>query len=881
MSRRPFWYLRRRTVDADVEEELRGHLQRQIDELVRRGVAPDEARREAIRRFGDLEATRRYCRRQDEAREQDTQRTLFLQDFVQDLRIGLRTLWRSPALTLTIVATVGVGLGATTAIFGAVSAVLLRPLPYAAPADLVRIYTDTPPFKFRFSTVDYLAFSEQQTHFTSHATYTDRAVTFADGDRADLLRARVVSWQFFSVLGLRPLHGRDFTAADSVPGRARVAIASHDFWQQRLGGRADAVGHVVRLDGAEHLLIGVLPPAGGPLEQPFDLFLIQQFTPPTRKGPFLYSVVARLSPGADRAQASGELQAINRALFPLWKASYQDEASTWRMEDLKSNLVGDRRLTAALAVTAVALVWLIACVNASSLLIARITSRRAELAVRTALGASRGRIVRSLLAESVWLATGAALVGGVVAWGGIEWLRAAGPAYFPRSHEIRPDLPMLWLVAAMALSSALIFGLLPALQTASPASAPRLGSGRRVTAGGDARRLRRGLVAGQFAIATPLLVIALLLLTSLDRLRQIDLGFDPAPVLSGAIRLPSSLYPDDGRAETFWSELARRVERLPGVAAVAFADGLPPDNVGNFNNFDLEQYPAAPGQSQPVTPWVAVTPAYVATLGLTVIEGRLLDERDAMRMVEQGTLPAVMVDRAWAQRFFPGESAVGKRLREGGCTTCPWTTVVGVVGEVKYAGLDRPADGTVYTPLFGRTARYLVVRTAADPAAVSAALQQTVRAVEPSAPLTNVATMVEMVEQSLARPRSLSLLLAGFAVAALVLSVVGVYGVMNYYVQQHLKEISIRLALGSRPSHVARLIIGQGLAIVACGVAAGLAAAVAAARAMSTLLFGVPPLDPVVYTGAAVLLVLVAGLACALPAAQAMRVPPAGALGTD
>lgn len=832
---RPFWCLRRRTVEADVDEELRGHLQRQIDELILDGVSPDEARREAARRFGDLDRTKRYCRRQDEAREQHTQRTLFLQDLVQDLRIGARTLWRAPALALTIIATVGIGLGATTAIFSAVSAVLLRPLPYAAPADLVRVYTDTPPFKFRFSAVDYLAFSEQQTHFVSHATYTDRAVTFADGDRADLLRARVVSWQFFSVLGLPPMHGRDFTAADGLPGRARAAIASHGFWQQRLGARADAVGQRVRLDGAEHLLIGVLAPAGGPLEQSFDLFLVQQFTPPARKGPFLYSVVARLAPGADRTQAAGELQAINRALFPLWKSSYQDEASTWRMEDLKTNLVGDRRLTAALAVTAVALVWLIACVNASSLLIARLTGRRAEFAVRTALGASRGRLVRGVLAESVWLSTGAALLGVAVAWGGIEWLRAAGPAYFPRSHEIRADLPMLWPVAAMAMSSAVIFGLLPALHIASGTSAAGLGSGRRVTGGSDARRLRRVLVAAQFAIATPLLVVAMLLLTSLDRLRDTDLGFDTAPVLSGAIHLPPSLYPDDARAEAFWTELARRIETLPGVEAAAFADGLPPNNVGNHNNFDLEQYPTPSGQSQPVTPWVAVTPAYVRTLGLTAIEGRVLDVRDALR----------------------------------------------VVSEVKYAGLDRPADGTVYTPLFGATTRYLVVRAANDPAAVMAALQRTVRDLEPAAPLSRVATMAATVEQSLVRPRSLSLLVAVFAAAAMLLSVIGVYGMMGYYVQQHVKEISIRLALGGRPSHVARLVVGQGLAIVACGVAAGLAAAVAAARAMSALLFGVLPLDPGVYAGAVVLLAVAAVLACALPAARAMRVPPAGALGAD
>jgi putative ABC transport system permease protein len=874
---RPFWYLRRRHIRSEVDEELRLHLDLRVAELLAEGLSPEDARRIVLRQFGDLEATRRYCRQQDEARENVMQRGLLFQDVLQDLRIAVRSLLRAPVLALTIVASVGLGLGATAAIFGAVNAALLRPLPYAEPDRLVRIYTDTPPFKFRFSVVDYLAFTEQQTRFERSATYTDRSVSFVDGDIAELLRTRVVSWGFFSVLGIRPVVGRDFTEQDGRAGGPQVAIASHAFWRQRLGSRTDALGRPLRLDGAEYTLVGVLPPSNGPLERRYDLFLIQQFTPPTRKGPFFYSVIARLPRGADRDVATSELHAINRALFPIWKSSYQDAVSTWNMEDLKTNLLGDVSTLAGLALAAVGLVWLIACTNASNLLVARATSRQADLAVRTALGASRGRLLRYLLAESAVLAAGAAALGLGVAWGGMRLLQTYASGYFPRTAEIRFDAATVWFVSALAISSALLFGLLPALQATRGRADGSMRSTRTVTGGMGVRRLRRGLVAVQFAIATPLLIVAALLLTSLDRLKDVDLGFDTTRVLTASIRLPSAQYREPAHVRVFWDELKRRVESLHGVTSVAFADGLPPNNVGNFNNFDLEQYPTPSGQSQPVTPWVSVTPDYVRTLGLTLLQGRLLDQRDA----EQDNLLSIVVDRAWARRFFPNESAVGKRLRSGGCTTCPWTTVVGVVSEVKYAGLDRPDDGTVYTPLDGQTTRFVVVRTAGDPRTIAGPLRQAVRELEPAAPLTGVAAMDTLVGDSLARPQSLSLLVTGFASVALLLSAIGIYGAMGYYVQQHLREICIRMALGGSRADVARLVIGQGMGVVLLGIIVGLGLALTTTRFMATLLFGVGALDPSAYASAGVLLFAVAFVACAVPAIRAVRLEPATVLRND
>ncbi|HEX6215930.1 MAG TPA: FtsX-like permease family protein, partial [Vicinamibacterales bacterium] len=504
-----------------------------------------------------------------------------------------------------------------------------------------------------------------------------------------------------------------------------------------------------------------------------------------------------------------------------------------------------------------------------------VTSRRQELAVRAALGASRGRVLRYLLAESVLLATGAVALGAGIAWAGMQLLQAQGATYLPRTQEIRFDAPMLWLMAGLAMSSALIFGLVPALHATGGSVDAALRSGRTVAGGAGVRRLRRGLVAAQFAIATPLLIIAALLLASLDRLRQVDVGVDASSVLTGSIRLPGAQYTDNDRILAFWDELERRVAALPGVQSVASSDGLPPNTAGQHNNFDLEQYPAGAGRSQPVTPWVAVSPGFVRTLGLKLMEGRLLEERDLREQMKQQALLSVMVDSAWARRFFPNESAIGKRFRSGGCTTCPWTTVVGVVSEVKYDGISQPTAGTVYFAIGAVPARFLVVKTQGDPLSVAPMLQQTIRELEPAAPLSNVATLSSLMEQSLARPQSLSWLVASFAAVALLLSVIGIYGVMGYYVQQHLKEISIRMALGGSQGDVAKLIIGQGMTVVAAGTAIGIALALATTRLMSSLLFNVGASDPVAYATAGALLLAVAALACAVPAYRAMRLQPA------
>src|SRR5206468_2494582 len=374
-------------------------------------------------------------------------RSSMIEDLAHDLRICLRGFLRVPVTAAVIVATVGLGIGASTTVFSAINAALLRPLPYADPGRLVRIYTDSPPNKFPFSVADYLALQSQQTQFEQIAAYTSRAVAFSDGSNAERIRGREVTPGYFGMLGIRPALGRAFTEDDGRRGSEPVVITSYGFWQRRLGGRAEAIGQPVWLDGSDYTLVGVLPQTAGPLEQGQEFFLPARWDMPQRKGPFFITTLGRLHTNGDRAAAATELRAINRRIFPIWRASYQDDRATWSLMDLKTHVVGDVRTVAALALAAVGLMWLVACANASNLLIARVSSRRRELAVRAALGASSGRLIRHLLTESALLAAGAAVIGAALAWAGIHLLHDWGSAYFPRTGEIVLDSDALWVLA--------------------------------------------------------------------------------------------------------------------------------------------------------------------------------------------------------------------------------------------------------------------------------------------------------------------------------------------------------------------------------------------------------------------------------------------------
>ncbi|MPZ18449.1 MAG: FtsX-like permease family protein [Luteitalea sp.] len=794
-----------------------------------------------------------------------------MQHLWRDFRYSLRSLARVPVLSATIVLTVGVGLGATTAMISLVRAILVNPLPYANPGSLVWIYTDNSPYRFSLSVVDYRALEADHSTFSAIAAYQTGDVTVTEGALAERVSAKAVTGSYFPLVGQNAHVGRLFDVADDERGD-RSVVLTHAYWARRFGGDASVLGRTLTVDGAGYTILGVLERTAGPLEHDVVLFTVADWATPTRKGPFFTTVLARLRPGVSRAAALDALHATNRRLFPIWRSSYQDEKATWGMLDLKERVVGEIGSILFVVLAAVGCLLLIACANAVNLLIARGLQRSRELAIRGALGASRARILQHVLVEAAALIVGAALVGLAVAAVSLQLVTARGTAYIPRIDEVRLSGAALVWLAGLSLATSIVMGLVPAWHSSRLRVDEALrASGRSTTDGRAARRVRRALVAAEFALATPLLVAGALVLASLDQLIRVPVGIDTARILTAAVSLPSGRYPQDVDRETFWKRALQRVAALPGVEAAALADSRPPDDIGIRNNFDLEDRPTPPGQNQPISPWVAASPELFGTVGLRLEQGRLLDDRSLQEDV-------VVVDRAWADRFFPGEEVLGRRFRSGGCTSCPWTTVVGVVGNVKWTGLDAPEDGTVYFPFVDLSNAFLVLRTTGDPGTLSQSLRRVMKELDPGLALSSVATGDELVAEALARPRYLSVLIGMFALTALVLSVIGIYGVMAYFVQQHTRDIGIRLALGGDPARVRRMIVLHGLRLVVVGVTVGIGAALVASRLMATVLFDVSATDPLTIVGVAATLVAVALIACLVPAHRAAGVDPAEVL---
>ncbi len=797
-----------------------------------------------------------------------------MHNMLRDLRHSVRSLMRTPALTVTIVSTVGLGIGATTAIFSVINAVLIEPLPYADSDQLVRIYTNSPPNSWPLSVADYRALNEQQTSFTRVAGYSNVTMTFNHDDVAERVSGKFVTWTYFSLLGITPLHGSLFIEGDGAQGTEPKVVVSHSFWMRHLDGDENAIGQTLRFQGQGYTLVGVLPPNVGPFEHNREFFAAVEWGVPPRKGPFFITALGRLAPGIGESAAREEVRAINKRLFPVWQASFQDQRASWGMQSVKELIVGDVGASLVIVLGAVAFVLLIASTNAAGLLVARATYRGRELAVRAALGASRRRLLQHLLAESTILAFAGALLGLALTVGGIRLLTTVGADFIPRTQEVGLDGATVWFLFTITLGSGLLFGLIPSLHGAKKQFATALRSeSRSATEGVGPRRLRRALVVTQFAVAAPLLVGAGLLIGTLANLQRVDPGFSTQGVLTAAISLPAATYPERSDVTSFWDEALARIEALPGVRAAAFADGRPPGQINQINNFDLLDQRTPPNESQPATPWVGTTPGYFELLGIPLLEGRVFDDGD------NTAPPVAIVDEAWARRFYPNESALGRQFYSGGSTTNP-RTVVGVVGNVKLMGLDAPEEGTVYWPLARSTARFrfVIVRTSTDAMSVFPSVRQVIHDLDASLPLSNVATVEELYANSLDTPRYLTILVTAFAVVALLLSVIGIYGVMSYFVQQHTKDIGIRIALGSGRSNVIRMIVGQGMRLVGVGVVAGIGGAIFLTRYMSSVLFEVGTTDVLTFATVSVVMLGIALLACFIPARRAATLDPATTL---
>ncbi|HEX4440746.1 MAG TPA: ABC transporter permease [Thermoanaerobaculia bacterium] len=801
----------------------------------------------------------------------------------QDIRYAVRALRRTPGFTFVALATLAVGIGANTAIFSVVDAVLLRPLPYAQPDRLVRVFQTLPKQGIEqagASFPNYADWAERTRSFEDIGAVRLHDYTLTERGEPALVVAGTVTSSVFRVLRARPILGRTLVASDDAPGAAPVAVLTEKLWRQRFAGDPRAIGRTVTLDRRPFTVVGVMPAA---FTTPPEVPVPELWTPLSqdpvfadlrgRRGGHYLTLVARLANGRTLGEAQAELAGIAASL----EKQYPKENEGWgvRLVPLAESLVSGFRTALLVLLGAVALVFVIGCANIANLLLARSASRSREVAIRTALGAGRARLARQFLTECLVLSLTGGALGVALAYAGMGALRRMLPSDLPRTGEIALDARVLLFSLAASVLGALVFGLVPALQTASSGLSATLREGS--AGAGESRRRRRlrsVLVVAETALSFVLLVGAGLLARSFLRLRDTPLGFDPSGVLTAGMSLPRSQYDKPAQWTGFYSSLVERLRGEPGVESVAAALPLPLMGAGLNFSFHVDGRPLPPGETEPSANYTALTTDYFKALRIPLLRGRLFSDADA------ADRPKVCVVSAeLARRYFPKEDPIGQRLVFGFADPVS-REIVGVVGDVKRDGLGVVSRPEMYVPFVQEPwwAAYLVVRTSGDPAALAPAVRAHVRALDATLPIEDIAPMTRTVYDSAAQPRFRTTLLGLFGGAALLLAALGIYGVVSYGVGRRTRELGIRVALGAQRGDVLRMILGEGLLLSAIGLAAGLAGAVVLTRYLASLLFEVGRLDPATYAAVAAVLLAVSLLAGLLPARRATRVDPVTAL---
>ena len=817
-----------------------------------------------------------------------------MDSLLKDIRYGFRGLLKHPGFTLVAVITLALGIGANSAIFTVVNAVLLRPLPVAAPEQLVFIW-QTHPFGKRIgveqlpvSNADFLDWQAQSNLFEGMSMIDSWGGNLTGGDTPEHVDGAKISVNLFSLLRAQPLLGSDFNLEHEKPGNERAVILSHSLWQRRFGGDAKIVGRQIQIDGQAFTVQGVMSPGfvfpkdvGLPNYFSFaktEIWLPIALTAGQRanRGSHHLAVVARLKPGATLEQAQSQLAGIAKHV----EEQNPEESKDWgtSVNLVHEQVVGASRRAILILLGAVGFVLLIACANVANLLLARSTSRQKEIAIRTALGAGRARIVRQLLTESLLLSLAGGVIGVILASWGVRLLLLFSADRLPRITEIHVDNQVLWFTFAVSLLTGLLFGLVPALQVSKTDLNESLKeSGRSAMGGRHRHRARNLLVVSEVALSLVLLVGAGLLAKSFLRLQSVNAGFTLDSLLTATLELPRAKYQDDARKSQFFRQVVERVGGLPGVEAVGAVSQLPLSGKEELDGFSIE------GRTDPIeasqiqtADFRVITPGYFRAMRIPLLKGRFFNEQD-----RASTTYSMIIDESFARRFFPGEDPLGKRIDEDGSRSGRgFAVIVGVVGGVKHTDVKAETRPTMYVPAEQSPweSMTLVVRSSGDPTALAAAVRQEVSAVDKDQPLSEIATMEQIFSKAVAPQRFNLMLVSLFAALALALSTVGVYGVIAYSVTQRAQEMGVRLALGANSRDILRLIIGQAMRVSLLGVALGLVGAVALTRVMSSLLFEVSATDPVVFVGLAVLLIVVTLVASYIPARRATKVDPLVAL---
>jgi predicted permease len=825
------------------------------------GAPHDQRWRVAARAFGSIpDAWFLFCQQWS------------LDMLLQDLRYALRLMRQRIGYTVIVVATLAIGIGANTAMFSAIHAVLLRPLPYKDPSRLVKIWENDRLNRESRSVVAPANFEDWRTRthsFDRMAAYVGTSATLsAPGLEAFHANIALVSTNLLETLGVGPALGRSFAASDAIPPHHRVLILSSAAWLMHFGGDARLIDRTVQLDGIDYQVVGVMPGGFAFPARTTDAWRPMVMTPQvlaTRAQHFL-EVIARISPAATLDRARSDLESVALSDQHAYPQTNEQRGTT--MVPLQEAVVGDVSRPMYFLGAAVALLLLIACANVANLMLVQGAGRRREMAIRSALGADRFRIVRQLLIEGLLLAVLSGAAGILLASWGTRMLARLAVDYVPRVTTVRMDPTVLGFAILLSLVTGLVFAFAPAVRASHSDVQRDLRDGARGTMAGG-RLVRRALVVAEFASAVVLVVGATLLLESFWHLLSVNPGFQPDHVLAVATDLPSARYSQDPPIRQFYSDLISRLSRVAGVQAVGVVNNLPLSGEGWTTWLTIENR-ARPAGQPPEVGYRIATPGYLAAMGIPLLKGRWIDDSDT-----PDSMKVIVINKALEDRFFPDGHALGQRVRLGPNPKSPWRTIVGVVGNIHHAGPETPADPEEFHPFAQDTSSgTLVVRASGDPAAIAAAVRDASRSIDPSVVLWRMQWMDNLIEDHLA-PRRLSMLLVeGFAAVALGLALLGIYGVMSYAVSQRTQEIGVRVALGAEPGSIHSMVIRDGMRLAGVGLGLGAGVALFATRLARSLLFDVSPTDPLAFAASVVGVLAVALLACYLPARRAARVDP-------